>query len=208
MMPSMSRPRLLFLIALAALTALAVAAPRAAHAGKPKRYHFALIEVRAGDGIALDKPKLDALTAAVKAQADKTLAAHAQLVPVLTSPPADTATMPVWTKYLAKQKLAGAYRVNLELTGYEESIEDRDPGDKVDLRLTIRLSLRMFGEVIPTRTIAFTGEGGSTVKADVGRKLRDKDRDFNVAAAVELAVTEALTASLHKLETAPPPRKK
>lgn len=208
MMLSMPRPRLLFLIALAAMTALAVAAPRAAHAGKPKRYHFNLIEVRAVEGVVLDEPKLDALTAAVKAEADKTLAGHAQLVPVLTSPPADTASMPVWTKYLAKQKLAGAYRVNIEITGYEESIEDRDPGAKVDLRLTIRLSLRMFGEVIPTRTIAFTGEGSSTVKADVGRKLRDKDRDFNVDGAIELAVTDALNASLHRLETAPPPRKK
>jgi hypothetical protein len=205
MMLPMLRPRPLFALVLAALAMVALLAPGAAHAGKPKRYHFNLIEVRLAPDLTGDRAVLAGLTTAVKAQADKTLAAHAQLVPTLVAPPAEGASFTEWNNYLAKEKLDGAYRVNIEITGYEESVEDRDPGDKVDLRLTIRLQLRMFGEVIPLRTMAFTGDGGSTVKADVGRKLRPKDRDFNLAGAVELAVNDALAASLHRLETAPPP---
>lgn len=207
-MPPMLRPFALLATALA-LVAVVLASPAEARPKKkppkvtgPKRYHFALIEVKAGPGVKLDQAP--DLPAAVKAQADKTLAAHAQLVPTLTAPPDDKASFPVWQKYLAAQKLDGAYRVNIEIIGYEETLEDQDPGDKVDLRLTIRVELRMFGEVIPLRTMAFTGDGGSTVKAEVGRKLRPKDRDFNLAGAIELAVTDALATSLHKLESAPP----
>jgi hypothetical protein len=202
----MLRPRPVLvgaLIALAALLVALVAAPSAARAGRQKRYHFQLAEVKAADGVAIDESTI----AAIKAQTEKVLATHPQLIGTLVKPPAADASVPVWTKYLRKQKLDGAYRVNLEVTGYEETVEDRDPGTKVELRLTIRLSLRMFGEVIPMRTIAFTGEGGSTIKADVGRKLRPRDRDFNLAGAIENAVHEALVASLHKLETAAPAKK-
>lgn len=212
-MPPMSRPRLLLVAAAIALVAVAFVSPALARPKKPvkpkapKRYHFALIEVKVGAGV--DIAKAPDLPAAIKAQADKTLAAHAQLVPTLTDPPDETAGFPAWQKYLTKQKLDGAYRVNIEITGYQEELEEKDPSDeKIDLRLVLRLDLKMFGEVIPLRTMAFTGEGGSTVKADVGRKLRPKDHDFNLAGAVELAVNDALAASLHKLETAPPPAKK
>lgn len=209
MMRPMTGPRVV--VALAALALAVCLAPGAADARPkktpkaPKRYHFALIEVRANPAVAAQHPTL---APAIKAQADRALAANAQLVPALVNPPAEDAGFTAWTKYLKKEKLAGAYRVNVEITGYEELVEDLDPGDKTELRLTIRLSLRMFGEVIPLRTIAFTGDGGSTVKAEVGRKLRPKDRDFNLAGAIELAVNDALKASLHTLETAPPPAKK
>jgi hypothetical protein len=205
MMAAMLRPRRVLGGALAALVALAVAliALPPAHAGKPKRYHFTLVEVKAAAGVSVDPTAV----AAVKAQAEKVLATHTQLVATLAGAPPLDAGVPVWRKYLAKQKLAGAYRVNLEITGYEETVEDLDPGDKVELRLTIRLSLRMFGEVIPARTIAFTGDGGSTVKADVGRKLRPKHRDFNLGNAIEVAVDDALATSLRKLESTPPAKK-
>ena len=69
------------------------------------------------------------------------------------------------------------------------------------------LARELVGEIIPARTMGFTGDGGSTVKADVGRKLRPRDRDFNLAGAIELAVNDALASSLHTLETAPPAKK-
>lgn len=208
-MPPMLRPHW-FALALA-VAAMIVAAPADARPKKapkpaaPKRYHFALIEVKAGPDVKLDQAP--DLPAAIKAEAEKQMAAHPQLLVALADAPGEDAGFPAWTKYLAKQKLAGAYRVNIEITGYTEELEDKDPGDKIDLRLVLRLDIKMFGEVIPLRTMAFTGEGGSTVKADVGRKLRPKDRDFNLAGAIELAVKDALAASLHKLETAPPPKK-
>lgn len=199
-------------LALVALVALAVAGPTVALArprpapgvAKPKRYLFELLGVTAQPVVGEHAAEL---TVAVKAQADKVLSAHPQLVATQADTPAIDAGAPVWKKYLAAQKLDGAYRVNIELMGYEETVEDLDPGDKIDLRLTIRLTLRMFGEIIPARTMGFTGDGGSTIKADVGRKLRPRDRDFNLAGAIELAVNDALASSLHTLETAPPAKK-
>lgn len=199
----MQGPRPLLVAAALALAVVLLAAGRA-DAGKPKRYYFELVEVKAGAGVTVD----DATVAAIHAQVEKVLATHPQLTGTLVKPPAPDASFTAWKKYLGKQKLAGAYRVNLEVTDYEETLEDQDPGDKIALRLTIRLSLRMFGEVIPMRTIAFTGDGSSTVKADIGRKLRPRDREFDVGSAIELAVADALTTSLHRLETAPPPAKK
>src|SRR5262245_54615552 len=116
MMPPMLRPRLVPVIA--ALAVIALLAATAAAPGKkkpaaPKRYHFALVEVKAGDGV--DLAKAPDLPAAIKAQAEKVLAAHPQLVATLTDPPAQDAGFPVWQKYLAKQKLDGAYRVNIEI---------------------------------------------------------------------------------------------
>ena len=205
MMPPMVRSRPSLALALLALLALlAVVGPGAARAGKPRRYHFALIEVKAAPAVGDHAAEL---TAAVKAEADKVLTSHPQLVATLTAPPAETAGFPAWKKYLGKQKLDGAYRVNIEITSYEETVEDLDPSDKIELRLTIRIQLRMFGEVIPLRTMAFTGDGGATVKADVGRRLRPRDRDFNLAGAVELAVGDAVASSLRKLESAPPAKK-
>lgn len=202
MMGSMVRPSVAVAFALCALAALLLASP-AAQAGKPKRYHFQLVEVKAGAGVTIDPTAV----AAIEAEAKKVLSTHPQLVASLVGAPADDAGFPAWKKYLGKQKLAGAYKVNIEVDGYEESLEDLDPGDKIELRLTIRLSLRMFGEVIPVRTIAFTGDGSSTIKADVGRRLRPKDREWNLAGVIELAVRDAVAASLRKLETAAPAKK-
>src|SRR5258705_11490802 len=106
MMPAMLRPRHLVALALAALVALLVAAPHAARAAKPKRYYFALIEVKGGPGVAVEAKVIDA----IKVQAQKVLATHPQLVAALEEPPADTAGVPVWRKYLAKKKIDGAYR--------------------------------------------------------------------------------------------------
>src|SRR3954469_24011153 len=97
MMPPMLRPRSLAVLAFAALAALLLAAPHVARAAKPKRYYFALIEVRAATGVTIDPATLDA----IKVQAQKVLATHPQVVPALTDPPADTAGVPAWRKYLA-----------------------------------------------------------------------------------------------------------
>jgi hypothetical protein len=193
----MHRPRPLLTRALLALVALAAAllVVPAARAGKAKRYHFALVEVRGAAGVTVDAATVDL----IRAQADRVLATHPQIAATLVGAPAHDASPSVWKKYLGKQKLAGAYRVNLEVDGYEETVEDQDPGDKVELRLTIRLSLRMFGEVIPRRTMAFTGRGSSTVKADVGRRLRPKDRELNLGDAVKVAVDEAIAESLRSI---------
>lgn len=215
MMPPMVRPlvtgRLLGL-ALAALVAVLVvqpavvaARPRAATVAKPKRYLFQLTDVTAQPAVGDHAAEL---TAAVRAQTDKVLSAHPQLVPLPADAPPVDADAAVWKKFLATQKLDGAYRVNIEIMSYEEAVEDLDPGDKVDLRLTIRLTLRMFGETVPARKMGFNGDGSATIKAEVGRKLRPRDRDFNVAAAIELAVNDALASSLHTIETAPPAKKK
>ena len=72
--------------ALVALVAVLVALAPAARAGKPRRYHFELVEVKAGAGVTVDATTVDA----IRAEAEKVLASHPQLVATLTgAPPLD-----------------------------------------------------------------------------------------------------------------------
>lgn len=194
------------LLAVAAVLALAaVVAPRVADAAKPKRYHIALVEVKAAPD--LPKESADAIPIA-QAEFTRAMAAHAQLV-TLAGAPDPTAEPKKFKAWLAKKKIAGAYRMNVEITSYEEELEDKDASLNQEKRLTIRIGLRTFGETIPERKMAFAADGSATIKQDVGKKLRPRDREFAIKTAVEGAVADALTASLAKLALPTrPPRKK
>lgn len=187
--------------AIAVLAVLAlVAVPGTATAKpKPKRYHIALIEVTASAGLPAESA--DALPLA-RAQVAKELATHPQLVTLDGSPSVDGKSFKAW---LVKKKIAGAYRMNVEITSYEEELEDKDATVNQEKRLVIRIGLRTFGETIPDRKMAFAADGSATIKVDVGKKLRPRDREFAIQSAVEGAVGDALTASLVKLALPPPP---
>lgn len=201
MMPPMRSP-LLLLFAVLSLTALSA---RPAEAAKPKKYYFELAQVKAAD--ALGKTGAD-LVAPTTAQVTKSITSHPQLVATLVGAPDPKADAKGFKKWLTKKKLAGAYRVNVELIAFEEELEDKDESLSKEKRLVIRLSLRTFGETIPERVMGFSGEGSATVKLDVGKKLRPKDRDYAIAQALELAMTDALASSLTKLALPPPKPKK
>jgi hypothetical protein len=190
--------RLLAILVLVALPATASARP------KPKRYHIALIEVTSTAG--LPKESADAIPVA-RAEVAKQLVSHPQLATLDGSP--DPAVDPKKFKtWLTKKKIAGAYRMNVEITSYEEVLEDKDVSVNQEKRLMIRLGLRTFGETIPDRKMAFAADGSATIKVDVGKKLRPRDREFAIQSAVEGAVTDALSASLVKLSLPPKKPKK
>jgi hypothetical protein len=201
MMPPMRSP-LLLLFAVLSLCALSA---RPAEAAKKKRYYFELAQVKAADTLGKTGAELVGPTTT---QVTKSITSHPQLVATLDGAPDPKVDAKGFKKWLTKKKLSGAYRVNVELIAFEEELEDKDESLSKEKRLVIRLSLRTFGETIPERVMAFSGEGSATVKLDVGKKLRPKDRDYAIAQALELAMTDALASSLTKLALPPPKPKK
>lgn len=189
---------------LLAVLALVVAPGGAAAKPKPKRYHLALIEVTAAAGLPAESA--DAIPMA-RAEVAKALASHPQLA-TLDGAPDPAASAKKFKAWLAKKKIAGAYRMNVEITSYDEELEDKDAAVNQEKRLVIRLALRTFGETIPERKMAFAADGSATIKVDVGKKLRPRDREFAIQSAVEGAVADALTASLVKLALPTPTPKK
>jgi hypothetical protein len=196
-------PLFMFVLGVAAAV-LAVAAGPAEAAKKKNKYFFELAEVKAAD--ALGKTGKDLIPVA-QTQVGKSISTHEQIVTELAGAP-DRANAKAFKAYLKKKKVAGAYRVNVEVIAFEEEIEEKDDSLNKEKRLIIRLSLRTFGETIPDRVMGFSGEGSATVKLDIGKKLRPKDREYAINQAVELAMTDALASSMQKLAKPPPPPKK
>jgi len=174
-----------------------------AFAGKKKKhpkkqsYHFEVGEVNAAEGVDVPQDVLDAL----KAEAQKQFGAHAQLIDVSAAP--DPATNAAgYKKWLKKKKVAGSFAVMVQVTMYREEVEDSPKNDGTK-RLAVRLELHLFGDTIPDRKMGFEGVGSSTIKQDVGKKMRPADRDYTVKSALELAVTDAIDESLTKLALPP-----
>jgi hypothetical protein len=143
----------------------------------------------------------------VKAQVEKAFAGHPQLVVALDGAPDPKAEPDKFIAHLKKLKLAGAHRVSVEIVDAREETEamENRPGEQ---RLVIRLGIRMFSETIPKRMMGFTGEGSSTIKVEVGKKVRPRDREYAWDQASELAVKDAIAVSLTKLAIPPKAPKK
>lgn len=201
-MPTMSRSWIVVVLSLLAL----VLTGGDADAGKKKKkekYHFQLAGVRAQAGVE-GKVAADALRL-LEAEVEKAFAKHDQMAPDLTGAPSPETDPKGYAKWLKKKKIKGSYLVNVDLTLYKEEIEDAPTGGK---RFVVRLELHMFGETIPERKMAFEGAGSATVKQDTGKKIRDRDREFTIQSAIELAVADAMAESLRKLALPPPKPKK
>ena len=189
----------LVLLALLALLSTAEAKP------KPQKYHFLLWEVTPAKGV-----EGDVVTFAlprIKAQVEKAFASHPQLVAVLDGAPDPKTDAKGYSAYLKRKKIAGAHRVNVEVTAAMEETEEMEA--KAGQRLVVRLSVRMFSETIPVRTMGFTGDGSATIKQEVGKKVRPRDREYAWDQAAELAINDAIAVCLAKLSVPPPaPSKK
>jgi hypothetical protein len=195
------------LTALLVLTAV-VARSGAPAEAKPKpkpKYHFVLADVTLAKGV-----EGDAATFAlprIKAQVEKAFASHPQLVAVLEGAPDPRTDPKGFTAYLKRKKIAGAHRVSVEVTAAMEETEEMEA--KSGQRLVVRLGVRMFSETIPVRTMGFTGEGSATIKQEVGKKVRPRDREYSWDQAAELAINDAIEVCLAKLAIPPPaPSKK
>lgn len=162
----------------------------------------------------LDMPKgaPAELESLVKKQYLKTIDAHDQLLSALPegAPAVDEKDKGLqgnkpFRKFMKKRNLS-AYKVVIQVTEFEQTTKPNDskPGNLIGCSI----KLRMFGETIPDRVMAFTGDGSARLALEVGKKIRDKDREFATHDALELSIADALSISLKKLNTKPATKKK
>ncbi|MBA3397927.1 MAG: hypothetical protein H0T89_35210 [Deltaproteobacteria bacterium] len=165
-----------------------------AWAAPKKKYHFELAAVTVKPEVKADVAKSAAPR--VELQVKKALASHPQLVAALDGAPPKS-QVDAYRKYLVKKRLAGAFLVTVEVT---EASEELVPMDKPNAqRLVVRVGVHILGETIPGRTMGFTGDGQATVKQEVGKKVRERDRQFAWDSAAEVAIADAMTTVFKQL---------
>ncbi len=175
----------------------AVAAAHSADAAPKKKYHFQVTAVTARaevppDVAATAQPR-------IKAQVDKAFASHPQIVATLDGAPDPLTAADAYRKWIERKGLSGSFGVTVEVTDASQTLEAM-PDKPSSQRLTIHIGLHTLGETIPGRTMGFTGDGQATVKIEIGKTLRDKDRDYGWDQAAELAVADAIKTSIEQLE--------
>lgn len=190
-MPPM-RPALILAL-LAAFVTSAEAAPK-------KKYYFELAAVTAKPEVKADVAKT--ATARVEASVKKAFDAHPQLVKLEGQPDWRTQAEP-YKKFLTKKGIANGYLITVELTDASEEVQPMDKPSSQ--RLVVRIGVHVLGENIPSRTMGFTGDGQATIKVEVGKKVRDSDREYAWSQAAESAVNDAMTTVFKQL--AIPPKK-
>jgi hypothetical protein len=190
-MPPMTR--LLALVALV-LTTTASAAPAAPK--KLKKYHFELAAVTAKPEVKADVAKES--TPRVESSVKKTFATHPQVVAKVEGAPDPIKQEHAYRKFLTRKGIASAFLVTVEIT--EASIEvvpmENKPNSQ---RVVVRVGVHLLGETIPGRTMGFTGDGQATIKLEVGKKVRDRDREYSWELAAEAAVADAMTTVFKQL---------
>ncbi len=108
-------------------------------------------------------------------------------------------------KYMKKKRLR-AFKVVVQVTRYAPTLVPNAKGSGQMLGSAV--VLRMFGETIPDRVMAFTGDGSATIQIEIGKKARDRDRTYADQEAAKLAIEKAMAMSLTKLEAKPVKGKK
>lgn len=191
--PSLALPRLA--LALGALALLLGVRPGPAAAAPKKRYHFELAAVTPKPEVKADVAK--AAVPRVEGQVKKAFASHPQLVAALEGAP-DKAKPDAYRRYLTQKGLAGAYLVTVEITEASEELVPMDTPNSQ--RLVVSISVHILGETIPGRTIGFTGDGRATVKQEIGKKLRPRDREVTWDQAAEVAIADAMATVFKQLE--------
>ena len=184
-------------LAAVALVGLVALAPRADAAPTKKKYHFELTAVTARAEVA---PDIAAIAQPrIEGQVKKAFESHPQLVLALDGAPDPKTAADAYRKWLERKALAGSFLVTVEITEASQTLEPM-PDKPNSQRLVIHVGLHMLGETIPGRTMGFTGDGQATIKEEIGKKLRDKDRDYGWDQAAELAVADAIKTSLEQLD--------
>lgn len=185
---------------LVALAAIALASPALAKGKKKpdKPYVFELTRIELKKGVPQHVHK------AIEKQIAAAIDAHEQLIATLDDDAPDPDKEPKKYEAYLKRRNQRAFKVNVEVTSYTHEVEQ----DERVRRLTVSIALRMFGETIPQRVMAFSGDGSATVKIDIGKKLRKRDTEYANEEAMKLAVEEALATSIKKLKAPPDKSKK
>ncbi|GAB4537552.1 MAG: hypothetical protein Tsb0020_52100 [Haliangiales bacterium] len=177
-----------------------VSLPDKASAEPAKRARFCLLlnQVTVAEGVPSE------LVESVRARTEAAIAAHAELSPALPEQAPDPAARPKAFSAFMKRRGLHAYRLNVEITSYRHELSEGRRGQE----LTVHVGLRTFGETMPKPAIGFTGDGQATIKLEIGRTLRDRDTRAGNREAVELAVEEALSESVRRLEEKYPPKRR
>lgn len=188
-------------VALAFACALALLAGTSTASADAQAYYFLVTDVELPDGAP------DALAVQITNELNKAMTKHARLHPSLPDGAPDPKTHANdASMYIQKHKLK-AYRIQVEVVGYALDVDPMDKPKRGHV-ITATLSLRLFGEDLHRRVIGFAGDGASTIKADVGKKVRERDKKFAVSDALELAVADALATSLKRLDQKKKAKKK
>ena len=185
MMPRMR----LALLAVALMVSTAVAAPK-------KKFHLELTAVTPKTEVKPDVARL--ALPRIEAQVKAAFANDPQLVAVLEGAP-DRAQGDAYRKYLTKKGISGSFLVTVELTEASEEAAPMD-GKPNSQRLVVHVALHMLGEIIPDRTMGFTGDGQATIKLELGAKIRDKDREYAWDEAAKAAVADAMKTVFKQLQ--------
>lgn len=180
---------------LAALVALSIGATSSAEAAPKKKYYFELAAVTAKPEVKEDVAKL--ATPRVETQVKKAFDAHPQLVKLEGQPDWRTKMEP-YRQFLKKKGIAGGYLITVELTEASEEVVPVEAKANTQ-RLVVRVAIHMLGENIPGRTMGFTGDGQATIKVEVGKKIRDRDREYTWDQAAEAAVADAMVTVFKQL---------
>jgi hypothetical protein len=172
---------------------VAVSAPAAA---APRRYHFALDEVKATP----DAPA----EVSVKARhiLGEILASRPEFVTELPGAP-DRGDAAAFQRYLAAKKLA-AYQVTIKIADYTRDLAPNDRPGKSGQILTIRVNVSLVGSKIPGGVLALAGSGGATVMAEVGNQLRPREEEAALDDALRSALVQAVDAAVVEMKRPPP----
>jgi hypothetical protein len=174
---------------LAALAVLALGRPAEAKPGETYIFLVSRVDLARKDMPAtLEKQVLDQVIKAVEA--------HVELDGAMPAGAPDPEAKPKELRAFLGKRKQRAFKVNVEVTDYERSVVPREGRDQL---LASRIALRMFGETVPDRVMAFTGEGTATIQIEIGKTVRDKDRAYADQQAIEIAVGDAITTSIKKL---------
>ena len=170
----------------------------AAHAEKAKKRHVFVVTT-----IDLPTGAPATLEALLHRQIGKTIEAEPQLLGALPegAPPVDESDKGLqgntaFRKFMKKKNLK-AYKVTAQVTSFEQTSapNTKKPGNIIGCSI----KLRMFGETIPDRVMAFSGDGSASVALEVGKKIRERDTEFAINDALELSINDAVATSLKKL---------
>jgi hypothetical protein len=181
------------------LLAAVLAVPLRAEAGAKETYILQVTRVDLAKGVP------EALTRQVSSRLARAIEAHPDLDGEMPRGAPDPAAEPEQFKAYLKKRKQRAFKVNVEVTEYASTVEPAKGGDQL---LTVRVELRVFGETIPDRVMAFTGDGSATIKIEIGKQLRPKDQDYANDEALDLAVADALKTSIARLREPPPSQQK
>lgn len=190
------------ILAVLSLVALGLVSSSAEAAPKLKKYHLVLADVTAQPEVKADDAQ--ASVPRIETAVKKTFETHPQLVARLEGAPDPMAKADAYRKFLTRKGIASAYLVTVEVTEASLEIEPMDSKPNTQ-RLVVRVGVHLLGETIPGRTMGFTGDGQATIKVEVGKKIRDRDKEYTWDQAADAAVADAMKTVFKQL--AVPPKK-